>query len=146
MYFKGQAAFDLLELRKAFWNKSRWFRWPPDANYGEPEACGLAPRHIGCRDRFIGWRKEIRQKNLHLIAYNTRFLILRWVRVRFLASQLLGRIARVLAEDWQRIYNHRIYFLTTFIDTEKFTTTSHKVDRYRFAYFAYQPEPYRIRR
>lgn len=35
--------------------------------------------YIGCRDRFIGWSPEIRKKNLHLIAYNTRFLILPWV-------------------------------------------------------------------
>ena len=31
--------------------------------------------HIGCRDRFIGWSPEVRKKNLHLIAYNNRFLI-----------------------------------------------------------------------
>jgi len=82
-------------------------------------AFSSAPRHIGCRDRFIGWRKEIQQKNLHLIAYNTRFLILPWVRVRFLASHLLGRIVRVLPEDWQGIYKHRIYFVETFIDTSE---------------------------
>ncbi len=35
-----------------------------------------SPRHIGCRDKFIGWCAEVRKKNLHLIAYNTRYLIL----------------------------------------------------------------------
>jgi len=85
-----------------------------------------APRHIGCRDRFIGWGKEIRQKNLHLIAYNIRFLLLPWVRVRFLASHLLARIVRILPEDWMRIYNHRIYFLETFVDVEKFRATAYR--------------------
>ncbi len=44
-----------------------------------PIACmafSSSPRHIGCRDKFIGWPAEIRKKNLHLIAYNTRYLIL----------------------------------------------------------------------
>ncbi|MBA7556815.1 hypothetical protein ES705_49535 [subsurface metagenome] len=60
---------------------------------GRPIACmgwTSAVWHIGCRDRFIGWSAEIRKKNLHLIAYNTRFLILPWVKVPYLASHLLG--------------------------------------------------------
>ncbi|MBW8036563.1 MAG: DUF4338 domain-containing protein [Planctomycetes bacterium] len=87
-----------------------------------PIACmswSSAPRHIGCRDRFIGWEPETRKKNLHLIAYNSRYLILPWVSVRYLASHLLGRIAKVLPVDWQRVYNHRLCYLETFIDTDR---------------------------
>ena len=96
---------------------------------GRPIAClawSSAPRHIGCRDRFIGWPTDIRKKNLHLIAYNSRFLILGWVRVPYLASHILGRISKVLPVDWQRVYNHRIYFLETFVDTERFKGTCYK--------------------
>lgn len=96
---------------------------------GRPIAClswSSAPRHIGCRDRFIGWSADIRKKNLHLIAYNIRFLILRWVRVPYLASHILGRIAKVLPVDWETVYNHRIYFLETFVDTERFKGTCYK--------------------
>jgi len=39
-------------------------------------AWSSAARHIGCRDRFIGWSAQSRRNHLHLIAYNTRFLIL----------------------------------------------------------------------
>ena len=38
-----------------------------------PIAClswSSAPRHIGCRDRFIGWSAHVRQENLSLIVYN----------------------------------------------------------------------------
>jgi hypothetical protein len=35
-----------------------------------------APRHLGCRDRYIGWDQEQRKKNLCLVVINTRFLIL----------------------------------------------------------------------
>ena len=54
-----------------------------------PVAClawSSAPRHIGSRDRFIGWSADVRKKNLHLIAYNSRFLILNWVRITYLVS------------------------------------------------------------
>lgn len=86
---------------------------------GRPVACfawSSAPRHLGARDRFIGWRPEARRRNIRYLAYNTRFLILPWVKVPHLASHLLGRMARRLSEDWRRIYGHPVYFLETFID------------------------------
>lgn len=94
-----------------------------------PIAClawSSAPRHIGCRDKFIGWSADIRKKNLHLIAYNSRFLILPWVQVPCLASHLLGGMAKVVPADWQRIYNHSVYFLETFVDTQRFKGTCYK--------------------
>jgi hypothetical protein len=94
-----------------------------------PIACiaySSAPRHIGCRDRFIGWSPEVRRENLHLIAYNTRFLILPWVRVRNLASHLLSRTAKRVAEDWPVVYRHPIRLLTTFIDSERFRGTCYR--------------------
>jgi hypothetical protein len=39
-------------------------------------AWSSAARHIGCRDRFIGWSADRRRQYIHLIAYNSRFLIL----------------------------------------------------------------------
>ena len=82
--------------------------------------------HLGPRDRFIGWDPEVRKKNLHLIAYNTRFLILQWVRVPHLASYLLARCTRVLSNDWQTLYNHPIWWLETFVDTELFRGTCYR--------------------
>ncbi|GFP26109.1 Druantia anti-phage system protein DruA, partial [Candidatus Hakubella thermalkaliphila] len=76
---------------------------------GRPVACLAwcsAPWHIGCRDRFIGWSPQQRKKNLCLIVNNTRFLILPWVRVPYLASHLLGLSARRLPQDWQNFYGH----------------------------------------
>ena len=96
---------------------------------GRPIAClswSSAPRHIGCRDKFIGWPADIRKKNLRLIVYNSRFLILPWVQVCCLASHLLGRMARVVSTDWQRVYNHSVYFLETFVDTQRFKGTCYQ--------------------
>ena len=93
---------------------------------GRPIACmawSSAPRHLGSRDRFIGWTAPARLANIGLLAYNTRFLILPWVTVPHLASHLLGRIARRLSADWQSVYGHPIYFLETFIDPQRFRGT-----------------------
>lgn len=78
-----------------------------------------APRHIGCRDRYLGWTKEQRLKNLCRIVINTRFLILPWVRVPHLASYLLGAMARRISYDWQRVYHHDVVWLETFVDPER---------------------------
>jgi hypothetical protein len=62
-----------------------------------PIACvawSSAPRHLGSRDRFIGWDKQARLKNVRLLAYNTRFLVLPWVRVPHLPHLLGGAQAR----------------------------------------------------
>ncbi len=94
-----------------------------------PIAClawSSAPRHLGCRDRFIGWSAAARRRNIRLLAYNLRFLILPWVEVPHLASHLLGRMARLLPEDWQRIYGHPVYFLETFVDPQRFRGTCYR--------------------
>jgi hypothetical protein len=85
-----------------------------------------AARHIGCRDRFIGWSQKQRMANLQLMAYNSRFLILPWVRVPHLASHILGRMSRILPKDWQAVYNHPVYYLETFVDKDRFAGTCYK--------------------
>ena len=94
-----------------------------------PIACvswSSAPRHIGCRDRFIGWSAKQRQKGLHLMAYNCRFLILPWVKVACLASHILANMAKIVSKDWLSVYSHPIYFLETFVDKQRFAATCYK--------------------
>ena len=96
---------------------------------GQPIAClawSSAPRHLGPRDRFVGWSAPQRRANIHLLAYNTRFLILPWVRVPRLASHLLARVARRITADWQELYAHPVYLLETFIDPERFRGTCYR--------------------
>lgn len=94
-----------------------------------PIACigwGAAAWKVACRDDFIGWESKHRDKNIHFIAQNTRFLILPWVKVPHLASHILGSMARILPNDWERIYNHKIVILETFVDTERFKGICYK--------------------
>jgi hypothetical protein len=95
----------------------------------KPIAClawSSAARHIGCRDRFIGWSAQRRRQSIHLMAYNTRFLILPWVRVPYLASHILAQMAKVVPADWQRVYNHRVYYFETFVDKQRFAGSCYK--------------------
>jgi hypothetical protein len=101
---------------------------------GRPIACvawSSAPRHIGARDRYIGWSAEARRRNIRLIAYNTRFLILPWVAVPHLASHILGRMAAVLSDDWQQMYRHPVYFAETFIDPGRFRGTCYRAANWK---------------
>jgi hypothetical protein len=96
---------------------------------GQAIAClawSSAPRHLKLRDRFLGWSDAARERNVHLLAYNTRFLILPWVRVDHLASYILGRMAKRVPQDWQRLYAHPIYWLETFVDTSRFRGTCYR--------------------
>jgi hypothetical protein len=72
------------------------------------------------RDEFIGWSAEQRERNLALIANNTRFLILPSVRVRRLGSWILGQISRRIDRDWQAKYGHRIVLLESFVEQARF--------------------------
>ena len=89
-------------------------------------AWSSAPRHLGSRDRYIGWNAEARRRNIRFLAYNTRFLILPWVEVPHLASHLLGKMTRALSGDWERMYGHPIYFAETFIDPGRFRGTCYR--------------------
>jgi hypothetical protein len=100
-----------------------------------PIACftfSSAPYSILHRDRFIGWSSSALEKNRHLLAYNSRFLLLPWIKVPHLASHLLGRCARGISADWQEYYNHPVFWLETFVDTERFKGTCYKAANWIF--------------
>ena len=101
---------------------------------GRPIACmawSSAPRHLGSRDRHIGWSAEARRRNIRFIAYNTRFLILPWVQVPHLASHILGRIASTLSKDWEQLYGHPVYFAETFIEPGRFRGTCYRAANWK---------------
>ncbi len=96
---------------------------------GRPVACllfGAAAWQCASRDDHIGWDGSQRAQHLHLIANNTRFLILPWVAVKALGSHLLGRIARRLSNDWQAKYGHPLYLLETFVEQRRFRGTAYR--------------------
>jgi hypothetical protein len=78
------------------------------------------------RDRFIGWSAQQRQRNLGLIANNSRFLIFPWVTVPHLGSWILGQVAGRIARDWQNKYGQPVLLLETFVERERFRGTVYR--------------------
>jgi len=87
---------------------------------------GAAAWKVAGRDRFIGWSAQQRERKLHALANNMRFLIPPWVRVPHLASHVLALSARRLAVDWPRKYGHRLALLETFVERPRFAGTCYR--------------------
>ena len=104
--------------------------------FGRPLSCvlfGSAAWKVACRDGYVGWSKECRERNLFLVTNNMRFLVLPWVRVAHLASHILGRIARRIRKDWVERYGHPVVLLETFVDTSRFRGTCYRAANWRYA-------------
>ena len=67
--------------------------------------CGVIHQLPRTRDRFIGWNPHLRKKNLPLVIDNSRFLILPWIHIPNLGSQILALVKRRIPRDWTRRYN-----------------------------------------
>ena len=101
---------------------------------GRPLACllfGSAAWACGPRDDFIGWGREKRSKNLSLTTNNTRFLILPWVSVKYLASHILSKVCQRIEDDWTAKYGHPLYLLETFVERDRFAGTCYKASNWR---------------
>ena len=94
-----------------------------------PLACmawNSGPLKLTLRDQFVGAPRTAYAHNLHLIAYNSRYLIVPWVKVPHLASHVLGRIARRISADWQELYHHPVHLLESFVDIQRFKGTCYR--------------------
>lgn len=87
---------------------------------------GAAAWQCAPRDRWIGWSAAQRARGLPFLANNSRFLILPWVRVPHLATHILAQIARRIDTDWQSRYHHRLYWLETFVQRDRFRGTCYQ--------------------
>ena len=81
---------------------------------------------VQARDRWIGWSGEQRERNLQRLIHQSRFLILPWIRVRNLASTVLGLCARVVPGDWECDYGYRAVLLETFVDWPRYQGTCYR--------------------
>lgn len=94
-----------------------------------PVACigwGSAAWSVKSRETFVGWNKKTKENNLHLVANNTRFLILPWISVKCLASKILALNTKRISNDWLEVYHHPIYLLETFVEQNRFKGTCYK--------------------
>ena len=76
------------------------------------------------RDRWLGWHRSVQFRRLHLIANNTRFLVLPvGSGIAHLASRVLGRSLRRLSADWAALHGHPLELAETFVDPARFRGT-----------------------
>jgi hypothetical protein len=98
-----------------------------------PVACigwGSAAWAVESREQFIGWTKPVKNKHLHFIANNTRFLLFPWVTVKCLASKILALNIKRISSDWVNIYHYPLYMLETFVEQDRFKGTCYKASNW----------------
>ena len=86
---------------------------------------------LAARDRWIGWPAEQQFRRLHLIANNSRFVILTPGRVRNLASRVLGLSLRRLSQDIQAVHGYPVFLAETFVDVSRFVGTCYRASNWR---------------
>jgi hypothetical protein len=81
---------------------------------------------MGVRDRWIGWDDRRRRRHLQRVVNQSRFLIVPWVRVRNLASHVLGQMVREFPPLWQQRYGIRPLLVETLVDGQRYGGTCYQ--------------------
>ena len=81
-------------------------------------------RRLRARDAWIGWDDTGRRSHLHRVLGLCRLLVRPGVACRNLASHVLGRAARAVGDDCERLYGYRPWLLETFVDETEQTGAS----------------------
>lgn len=83
--------------------------------------------HMKPRDQLLRWTPRMVSERRHLIAQNSRFLVLastgRWPN---LASRVLKLVCARLGADWQEHFGHPVLLVETFVDPERFAGTCYR--------------------
>ena len=107
----------------------RSLRYLISDNQGRRLGCLLfeaATTQLPCRERWLGWDQKARRRRLELVVCNSRFLILPWVSVKYLASKSLSMATRRIAGDWHEAHGYRPVLVETFIDLTRFPGSSYR--------------------
>lgn len=84
------------------------------------------------RDAWIGWPFRHQYDRLHLIANNSRFLILpHWHRPN-LASKVLSLCQRRIQHDWFEHFGYPLLVLETFVDPTRFVGTIYRAANWHY--------------
>jgi len=83
------------------------------------------------RECWLGWSNLQRRARLHLLAQNSRFVVLAdrsfWPN---LASRALALVCQRLSRDWQQTYDHPIAAVESFVDSQLFRGTAYKASNW----------------
>ena len=90
-----------------------------------------ASRALTVRESYIGWDREQRQRNLPWVINNSRYLIFPWVKVRHLASHILGQLVRRVRRDYEREWGFAPVLMETFVSPEHYEGTCYKASGWK---------------
>src|SRR5512136_317633 len=83
--------------------------------------------HLKLRDQWLHWSARQVQERRHLVAQNSRFLVLaapgRWPN---LASRVLKLVCERLLQDWRQHFGYTVRVAETFVDPQRFRGTCYK--------------------
>jgi hypothetical protein len=91
-----------------------------------------ASLHLKPRERLLGWSARQLVERRHLLAQNSRFLVVpsigKWPN---LASRILSLVCGRLPDDWQRRFGHPVLLVETFVDPQRFRGTCYKASNWQ---------------
>lgn len=90
-----------------------------------------AAQAISVRDKWLGWSKQQRLRNLPWVVNNSRFTIMPWVKIPCLASHILGQISRRICKDWQTLWGYSPLLMETFVDPQMYSGTCYKASNWQ---------------
>ena len=86
-----------------------------------------AALHLKPRDQFLQWTARMVGDRRHLIAQNSRFLVLastgHWPN---LASRVMRLVTDRLSRDWQEHFGHPVRMVESFVDPQRFAGTCYR--------------------
>jgi len=87
---------------------------------------------LSARDEWIGWDKHHREKLLHLVLCQNRFLIFPWIKVANLGSRVLSLATQQVGDDWVRLHGYRPVLIETFVDTTRFSGATYRAANWQY--------------
>lgn len=123
--------YHYLGYKKPFGYRLRYFIKSERGRLGCILFSGAA-KSMGARDLWIGWTEKQRLNNLAWVINNSRFLIFPWVRVKNLASHVLGQISRQIRLHWQESWGYSPALMETFVDPVYYQGTCYRAANWQY--------------
>ncbi len=91
-----------------------------------------AAKALGVRDKWIGWTDSQRLRNLAWAINNTRYLIFPWIKIKNLASHVLGQLGRYALIDWEERWGYRPVLIETFVDARYYRGSCYRAANWHY--------------
>jgi len=130
--WKGYVSrYDYLGCKQRFENDLRYFIQSPRGVWGCLLMAGAA-KSMGGRDRWNGWTEGQRLRNLGWLTNNRRFLIFPWVKLRNLASDVLGQLVGRIRAEWYARWSYSPVLMESFVDPRYFDGSCYKAANWEY--------------